>query len=54
MKRTPDRIDEGRRQVRQIAQGLVLHLAAFTISAAQQVRLVDLAFIATLRRGYMN
>ena len=40
--------------MRQIAQRLVLHLAAFTIGAAQQVRLVDLAFIAALRGGYMN
>src|SRR5262249_26610089 len=39
---------------RQIAQRLMLDLASFTIGAAQQVSLIDFAFILPLCRGYMN
>ena len=52
--RSPDHVNDGGRQVRQIAQRLMLDLATFTIGAAQQVSLIDFAFIRPLCRGYMN
>jgi len=52
--RSPNDVNDGRRQVRQIAQRLMLDLATFTIGAAQQVSLIDFAFIRPLCRGYMN
>ena len=49
-----DHVNDRRRQVRQIAQRLMLDLATFPIGAAQQVSLIDFAFIRPLCRGYMN
>ena len=41
----PNQIDDVRRQVGQVADRLIAHLRAVAIAAAQQVRLIDLAFV---------
>jgi hypothetical protein len=48
-----DHVDDVRGKVRDIAQGLVLHLVAIAVSTTQQVSLINLIAAGTLNTGYM-
>jgi hypothetical protein len=52
--RTANDVDEGRREMRDIAEGFMLDLIAETEGAAEEVGLVDPAFVLAGRGGYMN
>ncbi len=49
-----DQVDGLGRQMREVAHGLVQDLAALAVGAAEQVRLVGLAFVVPSRGGYVN
>jgi hypothetical protein len=49
-----DGLDEVRREVGDIAQGLVLYLAVFAIATTQEVGIVDSALVEASRGGYMH
>jgi hypothetical protein len=50
LRRAANDLDQRLKQVRQVAQRLVLDLAVLAVAAAQQVGAVDLALVGT-RRG---
>ena len=54
MKPAADGLDQIGRQVGEITQGLVFHLATLAKRAAQQVSLVDATVVDAFRRGYMH
>ena len=51
---TADSLDEIGREVGDVADGFVKDLAVFAEATAQEVGLVDLAFVAALGSGYMD
>jgi hypothetical protein len=53
LQRAADDVDQRIGQVRQIAQRLVLDLAAFAVAAAQQVGAIDLVLVDTPSGDYV-
>ena len=51
---TADSLDEIGREVGDVAEGFMKDLAVFAEATAQEVGLVDLAFVAALGSGYMD
>ncbi len=51
---SPDDLNDSRRQVGDVSQGLMLNFATLAIATTQKVGLVESAFIAPLSSGYMN
>ena len=49
-----DGLDEVRREVGDVAQGLVLDLAVLAIAATQEVGFIDFAIVVAFSCGYMN
>jgi hypothetical protein len=49
-----DHVDDVHGKVRDVAEGLVLHLVAIAVSATQQAGLISLAVVSTGNAGYMN
>src|SRR5580692_2705810 len=51
---TSNSLDQVRRQVREITEGLMLDLTVLAIGAAQQVGLINASLVDASRRGYVN
>jgi hypothetical protein len=52
--RAANDVDEGSREMREVAEGFMLDLMADAEGAAEEVGLVDTAFVVAGRCGYMN